>query len=98
MNRSVWIGLEFFVLRWIGVVRHCLPHDYQSVSFMRWYGNAVSLGCMVMNILPRIAEINIPTTDFAESNIGILCLFQIRPALGALKCEFNFAVGNGCHS
>ena len=66
-------------------------------GYLRRHCDAVALGCMAVDILHGVAEVDVLTAGTTEPNVGISCLGELGPALGTLECELELAVGDGGH-
>jgi hypothetical protein len=68
------------------------------ITSLRRNSDAVAPGCMAVDILHGVAEVDVLTAGAAEPNIVILGLGELAPALGTLERELDPAVGDGGHS
>jgi hypothetical protein len=52
---------------------------------------------MAMDLLQGVAQIDIPSTNGAKTDINVICGQEIFPLLRTLEGKFDFAVGYRGH-
>jgi len=50
-----------------------------------------------MDLLQGIAQMDIPATNGAKTDIKVICWLEIFPLLRTLEGKFDFAIGYRCH-